>query len=83
MYMSYKIMYYMSEMYIMHLCILYIREVIVYVYYISDNFGFFGYACSMEKLLGQELNPYYSGDLSLSNDNAGSLTCCPSPEFLS
>ena len=36
----------------------------------------------MEKLLGQEVNPYHSSDLSHSSDNARSLIHCATRELL-
>ena len=42
----------------------------------------FGCTCGMWKFPGQGSNPYHNSDLSHSSDNARSLTCCATGEFL-
>ena len=44
-------------------------------------FFLFSYTCSMQKFLGQVLNPHHSSDLSHTNGNARSLTCCTTREL--
>ena len=38
-------------------------------------------SCSMQKFLGQGLNPYHSSDPSHSSDSVGSLTHCTTGEI--